>query len=506
MSDTNRDTTPQQAQQPVEGERVDLGISALLHDDSSAAVGEPPQLSSAEEPASEEPRLSRSDASRYEELCAASAWGELAAFAEQRRAQAANPATQLEAQLWWVRAQLEGELVPSAILIAPLESAIDELEKLPNPATSVRELGCLLLSKAAERQAQNGDRTAAIALRERAWKLGDTSQRVALQELIGQALREIEQHPGREFDAQLSRRHQALLELQSSLGSVEATEPEDAVLVGTPVFVAQVGDRKNHSVRNALLLALIAGALVIGGYVAWQRLPGVAGLVPLDSLPFRQQHAVGGVETALASMPPTPIVPTPERVARVSDLDALYYDVQRMAEQPSPVARTVAREEAPAAQEPAQASPAAASAQPVRPKTVVDTSGPIEPEELRARITRGRARPHDESAPAGVSPFDDDRPPMFPGVGGGAAKPPGKRSPFAQPSQGRGEFYTVIARTSILARPRYNTEVLGELEPGDRIKVEAKFGEWLRVVSRRGEFGFVFAQDARLLDEKAARR
>jgi hypothetical protein len=58
-----------------------------------------------------------------------------------------------------------------------------------------------------------------------------------------------------------------------------------------------------------------------------------------------------------------------------------------------------------------------------------------------------------------------------------------------------GGVYRVLVNTSVLANPSYSAEVVGRLEPGDRVFVEGKLGRWVRLRSKRGRGGFVLAED-----------
>jgi uncharacterized protein YgiM (DUF1202 family) len=58
-----------------------------------------------------------------------------------------------------------------------------------------------------------------------------------------------------------------------------------------------------------------------------------------------------------------------------------------------------------------------------------------------------------------------------------------------------GGVYRVLVRTSVLEHPSYSADVVGTLEPGDRVFVESKMGRWVRLRSKRGRGGFVLAED-----------
>jgi len=58
-----------------------------------------------------------------------------------------------------------------------------------------------------------------------------------------------------------------------------------------------------------------------------------------------------------------------------------------------------------------------------------------------------------------------------------------------------GEIKSTLVRTEVFDSPNYQARTIARLEPGDKVSVEARVGQWLRIRSRRGRAGFVYAQD-----------
>jgi hypothetical protein len=217
------------------------------------------------------------------------------------------------------------------------------------------------------------------------------------------------------------------------------------------------------------------------------------------------------------------VMPTLERRDPVGSLSALYYSI----DVPDPVAVPAAdqqpgqsdasavttvssdnhAEPQPATQdrprdvqsgvEKTQTSKANQSASAPKTKEKVDTHGPVEGPEFTQRLP-GR------SSRGGNHDTDRDRSRDRDRDRDGNGVPPRlvmeERPTDVFPSA---SVYRVIARTSVLSEPSYSGRVIGQLEAGDRVLVEAKLGRWLKLRSRRGRGGFVMAEDVSQRDESA---
>jgi len=58
-----------------------------------------------------------------------------------------------------------------------------------------------------------------------------------------------------------------------------------------------------------------------------------------------------------------------------------------------------------------------------------------------------------------------------------------------------GEVKSAIAAIDVYQSPDYSARVIARLAAGDKVSVEGRVGDWLRIRSRRGRAGFVIAQD-----------
>jgi hypothetical protein len=64
-----------------------------------------------------------------------------------------------------------------------------------------------------------------------------------------------------------------------------------------------------------------------------------------------------------------------------------------------------------------------------------------------------------------------------------------------------GEIKSALVQADVLDSPSYHARVIARLMPGDKVSVEGRVGQWLRIRSRRGRAGFVFAQDIGELED-----
>jgi hypothetical protein len=58
-----------------------------------------------------------------------------------------------------------------------------------------------------------------------------------------------------------------------------------------------------------------------------------------------------------------------------------------------------------------------------------------------------------------------------------------------------GDIKSALVRADVFDRPSYHARVIARLMPGDKVSVEGRVGEWLRIRSKRGRAGFVYSQD-----------
>ena len=165
----------------------------------------------------------------------------------------------------------------------------------------------------------------------------------------------------------------------------------------------------------------------------------------------------------------------------VSNLEALLYNVQ---EDEQRVAATALPEQVLPTPRPTPMLP--------QPRVTIDTNGPYEPRKVE-EILDGKRGSVYERLPQQQEPSlrdDDSRGP----------RPLADRDPPSRPGRFEtGVRYEVMINTSVFDRPSFNAKEVEELMVGDRVRVEARLGRWLKIRSRNGEPGYIMAQDAQKL-------
>lgn len=111
---------------------------------------------------------------------------------------------------------------------------------------------------------------------------------------------------------------------------------------------------------------------------------------------------------------------------------------------------------------------------------IVRTDGPIEGRDFTEGVERNSAPrprlPDELLSPEGRRP------------------PPASSYPDGSLNIG-GDIKSALVRADVFDRPSYHARVIARLMPGDKVSVEGRVGEWLRIRSRRGRAGFVYSQD-----------
>jgi hypothetical protein len=224
-----------------------------------------------------------------------------------------------------------------------------------------------------------------------------------------------------------------------------------------------------------VLVALVTGKMMIGHEGALAVQVASEGLVSGDS-----------AERSLAP-------PSVEPRSNLSNLEAVFYSLSGSevtpGGQPTKGGASIEKERRPAAQaqtsgsEERQGAPkqqeTPRSGGSATSREVVNTEGPIEGAEFRKGLEARNPR-----APRLPEALPDSKPAQpqgggYPEVGGVVL----------------GEVKSVIVATSVLDKPSYQARILSRLHEGDKVSVEARVGRWVRIRSRRGKTGYVFAQD-----------
>jgi hypothetical protein len=450
---------------------LDLGISALLTQnpvDASDDLGESPVEGSND--SSKDAEQPEESLSEFEQLYQDRSWAELVKIAEAKLSLADEP----EYRLWWVRGHLGAFSMPVSFLAAPLEAVCRR-------ARDQQLTGKLLpiLAEAGE-----------VALA-RLTEVGSRDQAESLRDSLVDAgvLERVQGRRGR-MPAPSSRPNRDTL-----ITSAQEQPAEKAQRSTSPL------PKVSKGWSPAYIGTTIVGLLVLLG-LGW----GIA----------YQSHTFFGVPAVIAaenfvSQPSLAeqLIPPLERRGPVGSLSALFYSIEQPTSDTTAVsaAGDISNSGSAAVHVPVRPSEPGAAAKANPParqsrratggqarKETVNTRSPVEGPDLKERLRRREGRSRRDSAPE----------PTLPGT---------ERNPSPPVLENRnpdlfdpGGVFRVLVRTSVLAHPSYSAEVVGRLERGDRVFVEAKLGRWVRLRSKRGSSGFVLAEDLAQVPPEAAAR
>lgn len=489
--------------------RLDLGLSSILSSfgDVPAATAES-AAPAASPPTSGEPNFilisplgapvapvpphkeeAPRQANEFEVLAGEERWLDLAHLCESKLSAtadvcAADPKKVIEARLWWIKSQLVNGGVPMSILAAPLESVSGSVLEMQKSGQNLgeRERALVafcaeLLKKVSAELTASSEHVLALSFLERAHAL-DERCAPQFRSAIDRELERLRKNPRAEMDQKLKSKIARLEDLRRQLKGVKPEEikaapvsaPESVKAEEVPAALPARQSRRQLYAAAALILLVASGAGI------W--------FMPQGTFVAGTPHlALGTLSTSRP--PPDTKLGELQRVSGLSNLDALYYDIdsaskRRPAESGS--ASTKSEQPALAASEAASTSPKERDA-----KAIVNTSGPLEgPEfqnlqmedaendgtrrdDLFASIT-ARSMAATQGVP--VEKFESDK------------------------------LFLVIAKTNVMARPSFHTAALAELESGDKVLVESKVGPWLKLRSKHGQAGYILAQDAELSSKR----
>lgn len=375
-------------------------------------------------------------------LAEAKKWGVLVSKAEQT----ISNQDDIEARLWWIRGHLGALTLPVSLLAAPFETVCRQLRS--EDATGmyrnlIIEIAQIMLTRLRDvgdvRQVQRVSETLiAIGL---ASALGSGSKLEARRERIP-----------------------PIAPVFSQPTIVEAPPVAEAPELSRPRFA-----------RRVLMLCVVA-ALMVGAYLGrWIWSDGAVSIVS-DS--FLSQSSALTQEWPLV------------KAREVSgSLGALYYSLSSDQHADSG-AKDSSKSDT---HDSGRRSPVVPQKNgrvpeepvPQRQKEVIKTDGPLEPREV--------VKPR-EAAPAAVPQLPA---PELALRGDGTGVVQGEeRSNFPDGvAASASGVKMVLVRTHVLVNGSHHAKVLAILEPGDRVQVEGTFGRWLRIRSKKGKVGYVFASD-----------
>jgi hypothetical protein len=437
---------------------LDLGLGAILAD-AQASKEQAPQ---AETPTPTE-IITLDDAAgelrhEFSTLAQAKQWGVLVSKAET----AISSEQDFEARLWWIRGHLGALSLPVSLLAAPFETLCRQLQTRPEARNSLSELVSEVGQIMIERLKGVGDRRQEHGVRHALTQLG----------VLGD-------NRGQSTGPQVIPPKVPRFELGTPAGESDLSQVPAGLLPR----------RKRGGARWVVVGALATFLLAaVGLYYKNRNLDDAQVVVASESF----------VQSDSATAQISPVV---SARAVTGSLGALYYSITEAT--PAAVAASSARPPAPVGTSEAGRSPAmgvAARSEPAPNKPAaqdkpiaardgdrsrgakeqVNTVGPVEGAEFRDGVERRSMQE-----------------PRLPSVTGGEIQPEPRPSASLPEIDGvlRGEVRSVLVPTNVLASPNYHARIIARLREGDKVSVEARVGQWVRIRSRKGKTGFIFAQD-----------
>lgn len=416
------------------GERIDLGLEALLshssttndHQDSGVSPAAPEHKDVWTLGAS-----SSTEKSEYETLANNQKWSEIVRRAESVLALG----DEIEAKVWWVRGHLGAFSMPVSFLAAPLNLVLRSVKQGDmdqSLALIIRETGLLALSR----------------------------------------LREVND------SAQFEEMKSAL----ERLGIYEPKNPRERRRTGTSSF--RPADILNHEKAlegvsggdnskeglslRALLLLSVSVVLVLGAGVTAYFGRGLF----TSPLKTAREGFVSG------PIPLEQVVNIPGPKDPGGRLGALFYSIDGQKEETPPAPTQVSVAVEPPTQDVPVVADKGGGREPAlqNKKERINTSEPQEGPEFRDRRDRKKERDLKSDRAGREAPR--------------AALPSEREGVFTNE-----HTYAVLSRTPVLSAPSFGGKEIGYLERGDRVLVEGKLGRWLRLRSRKGRGGYVLSED-----------
>jgi hypothetical protein len=350
----------------------------------------------------------------------------------------------IEARLWWVRGHLGALTLPVSLLAAPFETVCRQLVgdvRLPTFTALLKEIGDIMI----ERLRGVGDRRQEYAVRLVLCQLGIIEPDEKARKSYGKI------PPKRP---------------NFELGTPSITDPSIAAVTAPPQIRGK--NLRRRVVGAALLVMLL---VLLGGAIF-----AIKGFFAKPALLVATEDLL--VSDTGASTQQLPVL------ARhiSSNLGAVFYSMNEG------VNETVVGEKTPTVVQPGRVErPPAPEAK--KAKETVRTDGPVEGPEFK-RGVEPRIVP--EAHLPEVSLPDS------------SVQIPGSSYPDGSLIIG-GEVKSAIVATEVYDSPNYGARVIARLSSGDKVSVEGRVGQWLRIRSRRGRAGFVYEQDIGKLEDFRSR-
>lgn len=442
----------------------------------------------------------------YERLYREERWNELGHYAESHLTH--HGVEDPEARLWWVRAQLKLGGIPASILSASLESTTVTISEKPQSSTSLYALaGCVLLEMSNVLKDKNeGDLARVFLERAENLKKGVVSPTSTVHAHVnsttGTSTAKIVAPRKTPPDVGVGTLAEKVKQVRDQRA---ATVPQAAKPARTDVSKASFfAERRSVQIGGAALGGVLVSAFLLFPALAGWNAASKEGTVHAYTFDLEGKPAL--------------LLPQIDRVNGLSHLAALYYDFdKRGPAHPAPVAPVQQMSaNGPVDLAPSAPSAVASGADPALnsapnngvaavkapeprerrgKKEVVNTSGPIESNDIRAYESQQK---NDDE------PYTIDFPPYRNAENRPDRGRDGNGNSFGRRGNGEGGMerfsaprtYTITKRTTVMSGPSVKAFQVEELDTGDEIVVEAQIGPWLQLRSKRNQVGYILADDA----------
>ncbi|MCB9030477.1 MAG: hypothetical protein H6619_05445 [Deltaproteobacteria bacterium] len=441
--------------------RLDLGfeslVSSLAEDsDTAAEIVKSSQSTKQLDLNGKSSRSSASGVDDLQSLFDRKEWKTLQKLSEKEldRSEEESPLT----RLFWVKSQLELKTVPASILSAPADSATKSLLKqIDQLDLKLKKEIALILIKIGSNLTSTLSDNLGFEFYNRSLKF-DLGVADKLRDVLVNEQELVDQTLGKKKLKE--RRQQAIDKLTLKLGKKEkvATNSEE------PKIKVASDKPKSKQLSYKLIAVISLFAMLYGGY---QYKDQVLALFSDDA-----EKPYLPIETG--EQRAEPVIPKAERVAKLTTLDAILYD---MKEAKAGLTKEEIDSSLPEKTEVSSPTKNATAPQHSVKKETVNTTSPVEGTVFYPELSKLQNQNlADESSYPGSSP-----------------------SLPSEDLSGKGELYRIIASTRVMSKPSFLGISIAYLDQGARIEVLSRSGDWLKVRSRKGKLGFVLAQDAERL-------
>jgi len=498
-----------------DGPRIDLGLSSLVaslnkSESTKSELNSESKLELKLEETLLEKELSDSSSKKltediYSTLANQKKWGELSNLCEN------NMGTEDDGDpivaVWWVRSKIELGTVPASILAAPLKRAAEKIIKFSeisssslikpefNEAVVRNELGRLLFEFSRKLIIGLSD-SYSLIFAEFAVKMDPTSKGKVL-ELLNNEVKKLTLKTGRR--AQREKRIDEINKLISSINSKSFIKAEHSKLIANEEFKPAISKSIQNSNTGTLPLPEAKKGINKSSNLGF--FYSALFLIIVFSYFYGSYfQSLWKSRDVLAVQPiiddriiPASEVQEPQRLSNISSIDSILYGIgaDRKTEIPTEIPSS--------AKISTQIDTNIKVEKILEPEKVlennvdekkktltkekIDTQGPLEGSifypELRQEYTKDKEE---------VSLFPDSQDEL---------KNP---KPSNREVLDRARMFRIISKTKVMSSPSYFAVAMAILDPGARIEVIEKMGDWLKLRSRMGQSGYVLAQDAEPLN------